>query len=64
MNVGCMGRGDGYTGFWWRNVRERGYLGKPGADGRIILKCIFKKWEFVSWTGLFWLGIGTGVGHL
>jgi hypothetical protein len=30
--------------FGWGNLRERGHLGNPGIDGRIILKCIFKKW--------------------
>jgi len=32
------GRGETYTGFWWGNLRERGYLGDPGVDGRIILR--------------------------
>jgi hypothetical protein len=26
-----------YIGFWWENWRERGVLGRPGVDGRIIL---------------------------
>ena len=54
MNVGCMGRGDGYTGFWWRNVRERGYLGKRGADGRIIFKMDFQEMGngFMDWIDL------------
>jgi len=66
MVVACMmyGERERYTGFWWGNVRERGYLGKGGADGRIILKWIFKKWELVLWTGLIWLGIGTVFWHL
>ena len=25
-----------HTGFWWGNLRERGRLGDPGVDGRII----------------------------
>ena len=25
------------TGFWWGNLRERGHLGDPVVDGRIIL---------------------------
>jgi hypothetical protein len=32
----------------------------PGVDGRIILKCIFRKWEWVNLSGLFLLKIGTG----
>jgi hypothetical protein len=40
-------------------------LGRPiGADGRIILKCIFKKWDGKAWTGLLWLKIGTFGGLL
>jgi hypothetical protein len=28
------------------------------VDGRIILKCIFKKWNVEAWTGLIWLREG------
>jgi len=37
------GRGEGCTGFWWGNLMER----DPDADGRIILRWIFRKWEEV-----------------
>jgi len=43
--VACMGRGEVYTVFWWGNLRERGHLGDPGIDGRIILRWIFRKWD-------------------
>ena len=62
-HVARMG-GDAYTGFWWRNLRERDHMGDPGIDGRIILKWIFRKWDVGIWTGLSWLRIGTGGGHL
>ena len=39
-------------------------LGDPDADGRIILRWIFRKWEGVVGTGWSWLRIGTGGGHL
>jgi hypothetical protein len=39
-------------------------LGDPGIDGRIILRCIFSKWDVGVWTGLSWLRIGTGGGQL
>jgi len=53
-----------YTGFWWGNLRERDRLGDPGVDGRIILGWIFRKWYVELWTGLIWLRIGIGGGHL
>ena len=34
------------------------------ADGRIILRWIFRNWEGVVGTGWSWLRIGTGGGHL
>ena len=52
------------TGFWWGNLRERDHLEDPGIDGRIILRPIFRKWDGRIWTGLIWLRIGTGGGHL
>ena len=53
-----------YTEFWWGNLRERGHLGDPGIDGRIILRWISRKWDVREWTESMWLGIGTGGGHL
>jgi hypothetical protein len=52
-----------HTGFWWEDLREGDHLGDPGVDGRLILKCISKKWDR-AWTGLSWLGIGAGGGLL
>jgi len=46
------------------NLRVRDHWGYPGIDGRIILRWIFKKWDVEVWTGLSWLRIGTGGGHL
>jgi hypothetical protein len=46
------------------NVRERDHLEDPGLDGRIILKRMFRKWDTLIWSGLIWLRIGTGGGHL
>jgi len=39
-------------------------LENPGLDGRIILRCIFRKWDVGAWTVSIWLRIGTGGGHL
>jgi len=57
-------RGEVYSGFWWGVLRERGHLEDPDLGGRLILKCIFWKWDVGIWTGLMRLRIGTGGGHL
>ena len=62
-HVARMGQGRGCTGFWLGNLRERDHWGDPDADGRIILRWIFWKWEGVVGTGWSWLRIGTGGGH-
>jgi len=43
---------------------ERDHVGDPGADGRIILRWIFRNWNVRLWTGSSWLRIGTDGGHL
>jgi len=58
------GRGEACTGFWWGKLRERDYWGDPGADGRIILRWIFRKWDVGVWIRSRWLRIGTGGGYL
>jgi hypothetical protein len=40
-----------HTGFWWGDPREGDHLGDSDADGRIILKWIFKKWD----GGMNWI---------
>ena len=39
--------------------QERYHLEDLGVDGRIIIKCTFKKRDG-TWTGLIFLRIGTG----
>jgi hypothetical protein len=41
-HVARMGREDGYTGFWWGNLRERHHLGDPDVDGKILLRSILR----------------------
>ena len=45
-------------------MRERDHLEDPGIDWRMILRWILRKWYVRAWTGLIWLSIGTGGGHL
>jgi hypothetical protein len=62
-NVACMGEKRGAYRILVGNLTEGDHLGDPGVDRRIILKCIFKKWD-EAWTGLSWLRIVTGGGLL
>jgi len=36
--------------FWWGNLREKDHLGEPGIDRRIIIRCIFRKWDVRVWN--------------
>jgi hypothetical protein len=61
VNEGPCGRGEG---FLWEKLMERDHLGDPGVGGRIILRCIFRKWDVGVWTGSNWLRIRKCDGHL
>ena len=63
-HVACMGGGEVHTGFWWGSLRERDHLEDQGIGGRIILRWVFRKQDVGAWSGLIWLSIGTGGGHL
>jgi hypothetical protein len=52
------------AGFWCGNLSERDRWEDPGVDGRIMLGCIFKRWDVGVRTGLGWLKIGIGGGRL
>jgi hypothetical protein len=36
------------TGCWWGNLRERSHWRDPYIDGRIILRWIFRKLDWVE----------------
>ena len=63
-DVACMGTGEVYRGFSWGNLREGNHFEDPGVDGRTILIWMFRKWDVRALTGLIWLRIRTGDGHL
>jgi len=52
------GRGEVYTGCWWRSLKERDHLEDPDVDGRIILRCVFWKWDGGVGRGLDRSGSG------
>jgi hypothetical protein len=47
-HVARLGRGEACTWFWCGNLRERDHWGDRSVDGRMILKWIFRKWD---WAG-------------
>jgi hypothetical protein len=59
-----MGKSRGVYKIMMGNLRERDHLEDPGIDGRIILRCILKKWDGRALPGVIWLRIGTGGGNL
>jgi len=63
-HVARMRERRGVYRFRWGNLRERDHVEDGGADGKIILRWIFRKWYGGSWTGFILLRISTGVGHL
>jgi hypothetical protein len=57
-------RGEARRRFWWGNLMERDHWGDPGVDRSIILRWICRKWDVGVRTGLNWLRVEKGVGHL
>jgi hypothetical protein len=47
-----------------RKPEGKKLLGDSAEDGRIILRWIFRKWDVGVWTGLSWMRIKKGGGHL
>jgi len=58
------GRGEVYTRFWWGNLRERDHLEDPRHRCEDNIKMDLQEVGWGAWTGMIWLRIGTGGGHL
>jgi hypothetical protein len=63
-DIACMEMKRGVYRVLVGKLRERDHLGNAGIAGRIILRWSFRKWDVGVWTGLSWLRIWTGDGHL
>jgi hypothetical protein len=48
--------------FWFENLKGREHSEDLSTNGRIILKCILRKYGGNVWTGFIWLRIGTVAG--
>jgi hypothetical protein len=59
-----IGEGRGVHKVLVGKLRERDHWGYPDVDGRIMSKCIFRKWEGVVGTGWSWLRLERDGGHL
>jgi hypothetical protein len=48
--------------FWWGNLQEGAHMEHPGVNERMILKCVFRKWNRKH-TRLVCIRIVTGGGN-
>ena len=53
--VACVGRREIRAGFWWGNLNDADHLKDLEVDGKIILKCIARKLDRRTPTGLILL---------
>jgi hypothetical protein len=63
-NVAGMGERRGIYKVSVGKPEGKRQLEDSGLDGRIMLRWVFRMRDMGVWTGLTWLRIGTGGGHL
>jgi hypothetical protein len=63
-HVERMGKRRGIYSVLVGRPERTNHLEDPGIDGRIILRCVFRKWDVGAWTGFNWLRMGTSGKHL
>ena len=63
-HVARMGERRGVCSVVVGKLEGKNHLGEAGLDGRIIIRCIFRKYDVGLWTGKNWLRIVTGGGHM
>jgi hypothetical protein len=44
-------------GYWLESQRGRGHIKDQDADGWIILRYVWERWDGIVWIGLVWLRI-------
>jgi hypothetical protein len=66
MGGACSADGEekGVYGVLVEKSKGKNHLVDSDVDGRIILRCIFRKWDLGVLTELGWLRIEAGGGHL
>jgi hypothetical protein len=55
----ACGRGEVFTGFWFRGLKGRDHWEDLGISGRITLKWTLGIWGSMGQTGFGWLRIGS-----
>jgi hypothetical protein len=63
-HVARVGEGRGVYRVSVEKPEGKRLLGRPRSRWEVILRWIIRKWDVVVLTGLSWLSIGTGDGHL
>jgi hypothetical protein len=53
-----MGTEEVYTGFQGGNLRQTDHVENPGVNGTIILRCIFRKWDWGGGGGTEGIDLG------